>query len=99
MTVGVLDAFTGTSTNNSRGTEADGTFSSAAVAVNRYTGERVPVSGYARSFDTYDLGAGTDTISAGGGTQALFFSTAGSTRTDAYGTNVASPAHFTSVEI
>jgi Ca2+-binding RTX toxin-like protein len=99
MTTGILDAITGTSSSDTRTMEPDGTFSSTAVAVNRYSGERVSVSGLTRSFDTYSLGGGgNDTLNGTDGNDALFHSTAGSTRTDANGTNVASAAHFASIE-
>jgi hypothetical protein len=99
MAVGVRDAFTGTSSADTFTVEADTTFSSSAVAVNRYTGERVSVAGYNRSYDTYDLGGAADTLAGSAGNDAFFFSTAGSARTDANGASVASSAHFTSVNI
>jgi Ca2+-binding RTX toxin-like protein len=100
MTTGLRDAVTGTTEDDIVTMEADGTFSSTAAAVNRYSGERVSVAGYNRSFDTYDLGDGTQDIVFGtSGDDALFHSTAGSGRVDGNGVAVASAAHLAGVDV
>lgn len=97
MTVGIKDAFTGTSANNSFRMETDATWA-GTTAVNSYTGDRVSVAGRNRSFDSYDGQGGNDFVDGTSGNDALFYTTLGSAKLDANGTPVATAAHFTSIE-